>query len=69
MKMNDYINDFTNHLTEAMEIGDTSNLKTSDKKFNNILGFAQSAIIPEIIFHGNYFNLVFLEDFFLLIIY
>jgi glucose/mannose-6-phosphate isomerase len=37
MKMNDYINDFTNHLTDAMEIGDTSNLKTSDKKFNNIL--------------------------------
>ena len=37
MKMNDYINDFTNHLTEAMEIGDTSNLKKSDKKFNNIL--------------------------------
>ena len=35
--MNDYINDFTNHLTEAMEIGDTSNLKKSDKKFNNIL--------------------------------
>ena len=37
MKMNDYINDFTNHLTEAMEIGDTSNLKNSEKKFNNIL--------------------------------
>ncbi|MBT4218027.1 MAG: bifunctional phosphoglucose/phosphomannose isomerase [Flavobacteriales bacterium] len=37
MKMNDYINDFTNHLTEAMEIGDASNLKKSDKKFNNIL--------------------------------
>ena len=35
--MNDYINDFTNHLTEAMEIGDASNLKKSDKKFNNIL--------------------------------
>ncbi len=34
--MNDYINDFTNHLTEAMEIGDASNLKKSDKKFNNI---------------------------------
>ena len=37
MKMNNYINDFTNHLTEAMEIGDASNLKKSDKKFNNIL--------------------------------
>ena len=35
--MNDYINDFTNHLTEAMEIGDASNLKKSDKKFHNIL--------------------------------
>jgi len=35
--MNDYINDFTNHLTEAMEIGDASNLKKLDKKFNNIL--------------------------------
>ena len=35
--MNDYINDFTNHLTEAMEIGDASKLKKSDKKFNNIL--------------------------------
>ena len=35
--MNDYINDFTNHLTEAMEIGDASHLKKSDKKFNNIL--------------------------------
>ncbi len=35
--MNDYINDFTNHLEEAMEIGDASALKKSDKKFNNIL--------------------------------
>ena len=35
--MNNYINDFTNHLTDAMEIGDTSNLKISEKKFNNIL--------------------------------
>ena len=29
--------DFTNHLTDAMAIGDTSNLKNSYKKFNNIL--------------------------------
>ena len=37
MKMNDYINDFTNHLTDAMEIGETSIFKTSEKKFHNIL--------------------------------
>jgi glucose/mannose-6-phosphate isomerase len=37
MKMNDYINDFTNHLKEAMEIGDAANLKKSEKFFNNIL--------------------------------
>jgi glucose/mannose-6-phosphate isomerase len=37
MKMNDYINDFTNHLREAMEIGKTSTLNKSDKKFSNIL--------------------------------
>ena len=35
--MNDYINDFTNHLKEAMEIGDAANLKKSEKFFNNIL--------------------------------
>ena len=37
MKMNDYINDFTNHLTEAMEIGNVSELHKTDKKFSNIL--------------------------------
>lgn len=37
MKMNDYINDFTNHLTEAMEIGNVSELNKTDKKFSNIL--------------------------------
>ena len=37
MKMNDYINDFTNHLREAMEIGNDSVLKKSDKKVSNIL--------------------------------
>ncbi|MBT5858633.1 MAG: bifunctional phosphoglucose/phosphomannose isomerase [Flavobacteriales bacterium] len=37
MKMNDYINDFTNHLREAMEIGNASKLNKSDKKFSNIL--------------------------------
>jgi len=37
MKMNDYINDFTNHLTEAMEIGASSEFVNTDKKFKNIL--------------------------------
>ena len=37
MKMNDYINDFTNHLREAMEIGNASKLNKSNKKFSNIL--------------------------------
>ena len=37
MKMNDYINDFTNHLTEAMEIGASSKFVNTDKKFKNIL--------------------------------
>jgi len=37
MKMNSYINDFTNHLKEAMEIGGSSDLSTSNKSFNNIL--------------------------------
>ncbi len=37
MKMKDYINDFTNHLLEAIEIGNQSNLKKSDKRFNNVL--------------------------------
>ena len=37
MKMNSYINDFTNHLKEAMEIGRTSDLSKSNKSFNNIL--------------------------------
>ena len=35
--MNDYINDFTNHLTEAMEIGASSEFVNTDKKFKNIL--------------------------------
>ena len=37
MKMNDYINDFTNHLRDAMEIGSSVNLNKTDKKFSNIL--------------------------------
>tara|TARA_B100000700_G_C14983780_1_gene827724 strand:+ start:286 stop:1275 length:990 start_codon:yes stop_codon:yes gene_type:complete len=37
MKMNDYLNDFTSHLKEAMNIGEEANIKTSKKIFNNIL--------------------------------
>ena len=37
MKMNDYINDFTNHLTDALLIGNSSNLKKISKSFSNIL--------------------------------
>ncbi len=35
--MNDYINDFTNHLKEAMEIGSAAQLKKSNKTFKNVL--------------------------------
>ncbi len=35
--MNDYINDFTNHLKEAIKIGDDCKLKNSEKNFNNVL--------------------------------
>ena len=37
MKMNDYINDFTNHLTEAMEIGNSSELNKTNNQFSNVL--------------------------------
>ena len=37
MKMNDYINDFTNQLKEAMEIGSAAQLKKSNKTFKNVL--------------------------------
>ena len=37
MKMNDYINDFTNHLTKAIEIGNSSELNKTNKKFSNVL--------------------------------
>jgi len=37
MKMNEYINGFTNHLRGAMGIGENSDLKKSDKKIDNIL--------------------------------
>ena len=37
MKMNDYINDFTNHLTDALLIGESSLQKKTNKSFSNIL--------------------------------
>ena len=37
MKMNDYINDFTNHLKEAIEIANNSPLKSNRKKIKNVL--------------------------------
>jgi glucose/mannose-6-phosphate isomerase len=37
MKMNDYINDFTNHLSDALTIGDSAFLKKTNKSFSNIL--------------------------------
>ena len=37
MKMNDYINDFTNHLREAIEIGNNTKLEENTKKIRTIL--------------------------------
>ena len=37
MKMNDYINDFTNHLSDALTIGDSAVLKKTNNSFSNIL--------------------------------
>ena len=37
MKMNEYINDFTNHLTEAIKIGESVKFRIQNKKFKNIL--------------------------------
>jgi len=37
MKMNDYINDFTNHLREAIEIANNTILTPYDKEIRNIL--------------------------------
>jgi glucose/mannose-6-phosphate isomerase len=37
MKMNDYINDFTNHLREAIEIANNTNLKENTKEIRNVL--------------------------------
>jgi len=37
MKMNDYINDFTNHLSEAIEIANNTSLTSCTKEIRNIL--------------------------------
>ena len=37
MKMNDYINDFTSHLREAIKIGNNTNLKKNTKEIRNVL--------------------------------
>jgi len=37
MKMNDYINDFTNHLREAIEIANNTNLTSCTKEIRNVL--------------------------------
>ncbi|MDC0029052.1 bifunctional phosphoglucose/phosphomannose isomerase [bacterium] len=37
MKMNDYINDFTNHLSDALTIGNSAFLKKTNKSFSSIL--------------------------------
>ena len=37
MKMNDYINDFTNHLSDALTIGNSAVLKKTNNSFSNIL--------------------------------
>ena len=37
MKMNDYINDFSNHLREAIEIANNTTLSPYTKEIKNIL--------------------------------
>jgi glucose/mannose-6-phosphate isomerase len=37
MKINDYLNDFTNHLTEAIEIANNTNLSPYNREIKNIL--------------------------------
>ena len=37
MKMNDYINDFTNHLRQAIEIANSTNLTPCTKEIRNVL--------------------------------
>ena len=37
MKMDDYINNFTNHLRGAIDIANNTNLKPTSKEINNLL--------------------------------
>ena len=37
MQMNDYINDFTLHLEDALKIGDKAQFKKTSKKITNVL--------------------------------
>ena len=37
MKMNDYINDFTNHLEDALKIGNNTKLSNPEKPITNVL--------------------------------
>ena len=37
MKINDYLNDFTNHLAEAIKIANNTDLRTCNKEIKNIL--------------------------------
>ena len=37
MKMNDYINDFTNHLRDAIDIANNTELKSATKEIKNVL--------------------------------
>jgi len=37
MKMNDYINDFTNHLRDAIDIANNTELKSTTKEIRNVL--------------------------------
>ena len=37
MKMNDYINDFTNHLRDAIDIANNTELKSTTKEIKNVL--------------------------------
>ena len=66
MKMNDYINDFTKHLKDAIEIVNNSDLKSRAQEIRNVLicGLGGSgiggAIVKDII---SYFRLLLTVDF------
>ena len=49
--MNDYINDFTNHLSEAIEIANNTNLTSCTKEIRNVLicGLGGSGIVGTIV--------------------